>query len=89
LTIRKETYRYSKPKLREILFSTAFGVLFRVATMIPVIYALASFFGTLPLIAPRLSLIAVYDTIVVLYSVPLGYSVAKAVNKYLKLEIET
>lgn len=89
LTIRRETCRYSNPELREILFSTAFGVLFRVATMIPVICAIAIFFGTAPIILPRLSLIAVYDAIVVLYSVPLGYLVAKAVNKHLKLEIET
>ena len=73
-------------KLKEIVVFTAFGILVRVVTMIPVIYTIAFFLGTLSTFAPRLSLIAVYDVIVVLYSVPIGCLVAKAVNKHLKSE---
>ena len=67
-----------------VLYSTALGIISRLAIMLPFLYILASLFG-MPLIIALLPLLAIYDLIVALYSVPLGYLIASVVNRYVKL----
>jgi len=72
------------PRQKIILFSTALGIISRLAIMLPYLYIVASFFG-ISLIIAILPLFAIYDLIVALYTVPLGYLIASAVNRYVKL----
>lgn len=87
--IRKETKEDKDAKLSELFVSTIIGSLCRLVTMLVYIYVLAVLAGTLQIVVPLFPFIAIYDTIVVLYSVPLAYAIVKAVHKYLKLEIYT
>lgn len=72
------------PRQKLILLSTALGIISRLAIMLPYLYIVASIFG-ISLIIAILPLFAIYDLIVTLYSVPLGYLIASAVNRYVKL----
>ena len=72
------------PRRKMVLFSTALGIISRLAIMLPYLYIVASFFG-ISLIIAILPLFAIYDLIVALYTVPLGYLIASAVNRYVKL----
>jgi hypothetical protein len=67
-----------------VLYSRALGIISRLAIMLPFLYILASIFG-MPLIIAVLPLLAIYDLIVALYTVPLGYLIASMVNRYVKL----
>ena len=67
-----------------VLFSTALGIISRLAIMLPFLYVSALLLG-MALIIAILPLFAIYDLIVALYSVPLGYLIARVVNKYVKL----
>jgi len=87
LITRKKPNNQNHFTKREIAFSTTFGLICRFVTMLCYIYLLAVFAGTLQIVVPLFPLIAVYDIIVVLYSVPLAYAITKTVQKYLKLKI--
>jgi hypothetical protein len=67
-----------------VLSSTALGIISRLAIMLPLLYILALILG-IPLLIALLSLLFIYDLIVALYSVPLGYLIASLVNRYIKL----
>jgi hypothetical protein len=67
-----------------VLYSTALGIISRLAIMLPYLYIAASLLGISAIIA-LLPLLAIYDLIVALYTVPLGYLIASAVNRYVKL----
>jgi len=67
-----------------VLYSTALGIISRLAIMLPYLYIAASLLG-MTLIIALLPLLAIYDLIVALYTVPLGYLIASAVNRYVKL----
>ena len=71
----------------KIFFSTVFGILVRLAVMMPYIYVISHLFGTHMIIVPLIPIVAIYDTIVVLYSVPIAYIILKAVKNQLKLDI--
>ena len=68
-----------------VLYSRALGIISRLAIMLPFLYILASIFG-MPLIIAVLPILAIYDLIVALYTVPLGYLIASMVNRYVKLK---
>jgi len=87
--LRKETKENTDIQLKKIMFSTFFGSLFRLVTMLVYIYILAVLAGTLQIVVPLFPLLAIYDIIVVLYSIPIAYVIVKTVQKYLKLEIYT
>ena len=67
-----------------VLYSTALGIISRLAIMMPYLYIAASLLG-ISLIIALLPLLAIYDIIVALYTIPLGYLIASAVNRYVKL----
>ena len=67
-----------------VLYSTALGIISRLAIMLPFLYIAASILG-MSLIIAILPLFAIYDLIVALYTVPLGYLIASVVNRYVKL----
>jgi hypothetical protein len=75
------------PRRKMVLLSTILGIISRLAIILPFLYFVASIFG-MALIITILPLFAIYDLIVALYSVPLGYLIAGAVNKYVKLNRE-
>jgi len=73
------------PRRKMILFSTALGTISRLSIMLPYLYVVASLLIKYSVIIAILPLIAIYDLIVALYTVPLGYLIASAVNRYVKL----
>jgi hypothetical protein len=75
--------------LKAIGFSTFIGILIRLVVMLPWIYLTSFIVGTLAIIVPLLPMVVLYDSIVVLYSVPIAYIIAKAVYPQLKSHIET
>jgi ABC-type multidrug transport system permease subunit len=72
------------PRRKIVLSSTALGIISRLAIMLPFLYIVASLVG-MSLVIAILPLFAIYDLIVALYSVPLGYLIASMVNRYVKL----
>jgi hypothetical protein len=71
---------------RKIVFSsTALGMISRLAIMLPYLYIVASLLIQYAVIITILPLFALYDLIVALYTIPLGYIIASAVNRYVKL----
>jgi hypothetical protein len=68
-----------------VLYSTALGSISRLAIMLPYLYIVASLLIQYAVIITILPLIALYDLIVALYTIPLGYIIASAVNRYVKL----
>jgi len=70
------------PGRKMAVYSTVLGLIFRVVIMLVYLYAVALLMATPPAI---LHLHAAYDTIVSLYTIPLGYLLASLVNKNLKL----
>jgi hypothetical protein len=73
------------PRRKMVLFSTALGIISRLAIMLPYLYIVASLLIQYSVIITILPLIALYDLIVALYTIPLGYIIASAVNRYVKL----
>jgi hypothetical protein len=72
------------PRRKMVLLSTALGIISRLLIMLPFLYIVASILG-MALVLVILPLFAIYDLIVALYSVPLGYLIASLVNNYVKL----
>ena len=80
----KSSGETTNSRQKVILFSTTLGIISRLAIMLPYLYIMASFLGISVIIA-ILPLFALYDLIVALYTIPLGYLIASAVNRYVKL----
>jgi riboflavin transporter FmnP len=83
---RKPSQQKAVPKRRLLLFSTAFGILFRVGIMAVVAYVffrypVVGFELPEPLILLMIPLIALYDATFALYTIPIGYFIAKTVQK--------
>jgi hypothetical protein len=72
------------PRRQLVLFSTALGIIFRLAIMPLFLYIVTSLLG-MSIIMAMLPLFEIYDLIVALYTVPLGYLIASVVNRYVKL----
>ena len=71
---------------RKIVFSsTALGMISRLAIMLPYLFIVASLLIQYAVIITILPLFALYDLIVALYTIPFGYIIASAVNRYVKL----
>jgi hypothetical protein len=72
------------PRQKLVLSSTILGITTRLLIMIPFLYVVASLLGMSAVIV-LFPLFILYDLIVALYTIPLGYLVATAVNKSVKL----
>jgi len=82
LMTRKVPQENPIPGRKLAVSSTVLGLIFRVGIMLAFLYLVALLLAT-P--ARSLALFAAYDTIVALYTIPLGYLLAILVNKNLKL----
>ena len=71
---------------RIVVYYTAFSMLFRILIMAPGMYGLQRLIGTPATIIVNVILPfqAVYNIVMALYTIPIAYFVAKAVNKNLK-----
>ena len=67
-----------------VVSSTILGTITRLIIMMPFIYGVALFLGMSAVII-FFPLFVLYDLIVALYTIPLGYLVATAVNKSVRL----
>jgi riboflavin transporter FmnP len=75
-----------RPSQRKTLFYyTASAMLLRISVMAPIMYALLWVTGVQSAAAAVLALQAVYNLIQTLYTIPIGYFVARLVNKNFKL----
>lgn len=75
------------PRRKMVLLSTVLGIISRLAIMLPFLY-FSAIILEMALVIAILPLFAIYDLIVALYSVPLGYLIASGVNRYFKLNPE-
>ena len=83
------------PKRKQMIFSTALGMLFRVLVMVPAVYLGTIFLRpillgtTVPdaVIIGFLPTIALYDAVVALYTIPLSYLVCNIIIKNLKFDV--
>ena len=83
IIIKRKTYQEKSISGRKIVsFSTAFGIAFRLLIMIPFLYAAALLLG-MSIVIVMLPFFAIYDLIVAVYTVPLGYLIYSAVKKRL------
>ena len=82
LMVRKVPQETPISGLKLAVSATGLGLVFRVGIMLAYLYVVTILLATPPRI---LHLYAVYDGIVALYTIPLGYLLAKLVNKNLKL----
>jgi riboflavin transporter FmnP len=93
LTTRGASKEKKPSESKLVTYSTAFGILYRVAVMTVVNYVLlhfasSSFLGielTEPVIIAILPLIVLFNVTIVLYTIPIGYFVARTVSKNLKV----
>jgi hypothetical protein len=83
---KKINQRWEKP-LKGMIVCIIISIIIRIVIMMPYVYVAAYIFGTLHIVIPLFSLIAAYDTIVVLYSVPIAFIIVKAVHRQLNLDI--
>jgi hypothetical protein len=88
LLIRKKIEEKGHRTLKGLIISTVISIMIRLVIMMPYIYVVCTIFGTIGLVIPLFSLIALYDTIVVIYSVPVAYMIAKAVSGQFQSAIE-
>ena len=94
LFIRTESKEKEIPKRKQIIFSTALGMLFRLVIMVPAVYFGYRFYSEMflgitvsdVLIIGFLPILAVYDAMVVLYTVPAAHLIESIVKKNLKTE---
>jgi riboflavin transporter FmnP len=81
------------PGSKIVVYSTAFGILSRTAVMTVVNYVLlrfasSSFLGielTEPVIKAILPLVVLFNITIVLYTIPIGYFIARTISKNLKV----
>jgi riboflavin transporter FmnP len=90
----RSTSQEKKPSESKIVaYSTTFGILSRVAVMTPINYVLlyfasSSFLGielTEPEIIAILPLGVLFNVTIVLYTIPIGYFIARTISKNLKV----
>ena len=84
LSERTSLQETTLPRRKLVLSSTTLGLTCRLLIMMPFLYAVALFLGMSTVII-MFPLFVLYDLIVALYTVPLGYLVATVVNKSVKL----
>ena len=84
LIARKGSQETPIPERKLIVSSTVLGTIFRVVIMMPFLYVVALFLAR-PAVIVFLPLMGVYDVIVALYTVPLGFLIARIVEKNLDL----
>ena len=84
--IRRKTFKgKSISKKKNAALYTAFGIIFRLAIMLPFLYSVALILGMSAVIV-MFPFFAIYDLIVAFYAVPLGYLVYSLVKKRFALE---
>ena len=84
--IRRKTFKgKSISKKKNVALYTAFGIIFRLAIMLPFLYSVALILGMSAVIV-MFPFFAIYDLIVAFYAVPLGYLVYSLVKKRFALE---
>ena len=81
---RKNSQGTHIPRKKMVVSSTILGTITRLIIMMPFIYGVALFLGMSAVII-FFPLFVLYDLIVALYTIPLGYLVATAVNKSVRL----
>jgi riboflavin transporter FmnP len=89
IVVRKVPQEEINPQRKLLTYSTALGILFRVGIMTILGYVLfrypvIGFSLPEPVILAMLPLIALYDATLPLYTIPIGYLIAKTVSKNLK-----
>lgn len=97
LFIRKESKGKENPKRKQIILSTALGMLFRLVIMVPAVYLGYRLYSEIflgitfsdVLIIGFLPILALYDATVVLYTVPVAHLMERIVKKNLKIDSET
>jgi hypothetical protein len=90
IAARKASLQEAVPRRRLVVFSTVMGILFRVGIMVVLAYVLfrypiVGFSLTEPIILTIIPLIAIYDATLPLYTVPIGYLIARTVGKNLRV----
>jgi riboflavin transporter FmnP len=86
LTTRKNNEEKRKSAGKTLTYYTAFSMLLRVLVMAPIMYALQRLVGMpeMAIVTVILPMQAVFNIIIALYTIPIGYFVAKVVNKNLR-----
>ena len=77
---RKTSEEKSIPGRKTVTLYTVFGIIFRLAIMLPFLYAVALLLG-MSIVIVMLPFFAIYDLIVAVYTVPLGYLIHSAVKR--------
>ena len=77
---RKNSQEKSISGRKIVSLSTAFGAVFRLVIMVPFLYLVALLLG-MSIVIVMLPFFAIYDLIVAVYTVPLGYLIYSAVKK--------
>jgi riboflavin transporter FmnP len=90
IAARKTSLQEAVPRRRLLVFSTVMGILFRVGIMAVLAYVLfrypiIGFSLPEPIILTIIPLIAIYDATLPLYTVPIGYLIARTVGKNLRV----
>jgi riboflavin transporter FmnP len=97
LATRGASQEKKPPGSKIVAYSTTFGILSRVAVMTPINYVLlyfasSSFLGielTEPEIIAILPLGVLFNVTIVLYTIPIGYFIARTISKNLKVGNKT
>lgn len=90
---RKNSQDQTPSGARKITFYTAFGIVFRLIAMLPVMYTLLHFhIGVTPPSESAIFMIALplqtfYNVTITLYTIPVGYFIAKTASKNLKVGV--
>jgi riboflavin transporter FmnP len=90
---RRNSQDQNPSKARKITLYTALAITFRLVVMLPIVYTLLHFhIGATPpsesaIFMIALPLQAFYNVTITLYTVPIGYFIAKIVSKNLKVSI--
>jgi riboflavin transporter FmnP len=90
---RKNSQDQNPSKARKITLYTAFAIAFRLIVMLPIVYTLLHYnIGVTPPSESAIFMIAVplqtfFNVTITLYTVPIGYFIAKTVSKNLKVGI--
>jgi riboflavin transporter FmnP len=88
---RRNSQDQNPPKARKITLYTALAITFRLIVMLPIVYTLLHYhIGATPPSESAIFMIALplqtfYNITITLYTIPVGYFIAKTVGKNLKL----
>ena len=89
LLIRKKIKEKGDRTLKGMIVSTLISIMIRLVLMMPYIYVVCTIIGTIGLVLPIMSLIALYDTVVVIYSVPIAFIIAKSIHSKLSFDVDS